>query len=82
MTAYGPIPQLVGKLTVTDFPDASVVVVTQDGSTCRFRSAFYHREGDWIAVYTEHSCYHMFLLSSISSIKGMVREENDRFALL
>ena len=81
MTQFSPRPKLLGELKAADFPETTVTVVCQDGSTCRFRSAFYHKEEEWIAVYTEHSGYHMFHLSTISSIRGAVREDNDRFAL-
>lgn len=80
MSHYGPTPKLTGQLTAADFPvEGSVTVVLQDGSTCRFRNAFYHREGDWVAVYTEHAGYHMFSFVTVSAIKGHVRVPDDRY---
>ena len=79
---YGPQPLLLSSLAPEDFPETMVSIVLQDGSTCRFRNAFYHREADWIAVYSEHGSYHMFLLTSIASIRGAVREDDDKFAFL
>lgn len=74
-------PQLK-KLKTSDFPDESVTVVLDDGSTFRIRNAFFHHEGDWIAVYSSTAGYHLFPLAKISSVKGNVYEENDRFAYL
>ena len=83
MSFYGPEPSLVGKLSCTDFPnEGSVTVKLSDGSIGRFKNAFYHREGAWIAVYSEHAGYYMFKLSCIDSIMGHVRTDDDRFALL
>lgn len=75
-----PKPELEGSLTVKDFPhEASVTVVLSDGSTCRFRNAFYHREGEWVVVYTEHVGYHPFRFNTISAIKGHVRTVEDKY---
>lgn len=83
MIDYGPAPRLDGKLTPKDYPkDVSVTITLQDGSTCRFQNSFYHREGDWIAVYSEQVGCYMFNLSVLSSIKGPSREIGDRYALL
>ena len=83
MSHYGPKPSLLGRLKEEDFPqESTVTVTTQDGSHCRFRRAFYHREDDWIAVYTFESGAFMFRLSKIVTIKGAVRTVDDKFAFL
>ena len=83
MIPYGPSPSLEGKLTEEDFPkEKSVTVVTQDGSTIRLRDAFYHREGDWIVVYTRQSGIFSFKLTAVYTVKGLARTVEDRFAIL
>lgn len=80
---YGPKPALLEELTDKDFPaEKSVTVTLQDGSIIRLREAFYHREGNWIAVYTKQSGAFMFRLTTITTIKGLVRTEDDKFAFL
>ena len=76
-------PILLGRLSAKDFPqDSSVTIELFEGSVCRFRNAFYHHEGKWIVIYSEHAGYHMFLRTALGSIKGLVREESDHFARL
>lgn len=71
---YFPEPKLLGVVRAEDFPkDASVTVSLVDGSVCRFRNAFYHREDDWFVVYSERGGYHAFRLATILTIKGNVR---------
>lgn len=73
MSHYGPKPELLGRLTAEDFPQQPVHVTFADNSIVRLRYAFYRREGEWLAVYSEHCGYHMFPMASVETVKGMVR---------
>ena len=56
------------NLTASDFPANDVYVFLEDGSKCKFRSAFFAEEGDYVAVYTEHSGYHGFYKPSLGLV--------------
>jgi hypothetical protein len=45
-------------LTSENFCHNVVLVLMEDGTTMRFKYAFYCEEGDYYAVYTEHSGYY------------------------
>ena len=72
MSYHGPKPGL-DNLTVVDFPQQPVHVTFADNSIVRLRNAFYRREGEWLAVYSEHCGYHMFPMPSVETVKGMAR---------
>ena len=74
---YGPVPQLHGLLDASHFSQAlagTIHIEFEDGSYASFNDAFWQYEKDkqtnemWIAVYTEHCGYHMFLCRSVVRI--------------
>lgn len=66
-----PPPELLGKLDAKHFDLREVNIEMDDGSTARFRYAFYRVEGEWTVIYTEHCGYLSFLTASIKQISGL-----------
>ena len=71
---HGPRPALLMDLKRDDFHiNNAVKVAFQDNSAVRFRCAFYHREGRWLAIYTLNCGCHMFPFESVKTVSGSCR---------